>query len=511
MPTTRRIGLGAFGALGLTALFATPGFAEAAPAEGCDTRSGAGGQRVTLYIDQNTKQILAEPGANRVRLGEFEMVDPCADRAAAAGRGLTTEEPASLATAPAETLDKTRTTAKSSLGIDDRPATLVLTDESHSFEVGLSGRLHADYNYENPNDYVERDSGAEQNAATGTEIRRARIGVEGTFGDDLGFMLESDFADNEVGIKDAFLVYSGVDPLEFTLGQQKQAISMELQESSNDIMFTERSLVNSLTGPLFDRAIGANLKGSGHDWSAQIGAYGDTIEPNGDREQATEGYGASTRLTWAPINSEDYVIHLGSFAGLRESAEDNGVLDGSPRYSYETTHMSNARFLNTGTIENFDRVYMGGLEFAAMAGPYSIQSEYVVTQTDRSQGLSDLNYDAGYVQLGWTLTGESRVYRGSDGEFKGLRPDEPFDLKAGTYGAVELAGRFDYADLNDADVQGGEGTRATAALNWYLNRHVRLMADYSRVINTQASPLVTQNGGSVDGADIFTFRTQWAF
>ena len=58
---------------------------------------------------------------------------------------------------------------------------------------------------------------------------------------------------------------------------------------------------------------------------------------------------------------------------------------------------------------------------------------------------------------------------------------------------------------------GGEGTRATAALNWYLNRHVRLMADYSRVINTQASPLVTQDGGSVDGADIFTFRTQWAF
>ena len=66
---------------------------------------------------------------------------------------------------------------------------------------------------------AERDSGAERNAATGTEIRRARIGVEGTFGRNLGFMLEADFADNDVGVKDAFLVYSGIDPLEFTLGQ----------------------------------------------------------------------------------------------------------------------------------------------------------------------------------------------------------------------------------------------------------------------------------------------------
>lgn len=510
MPTTRRIGLGAFGALGLTALFATPGLAEAAPAEGCDTRSGAGGQRVTLYIDQNTKQILAEPGPNRVRLGEFEAVDDCANTSAAKTQTAEEDETVVAQMPPAEVRSKSRE-RPANAGIDDFPATVVLTDESHSFEVGLSGRLHADYNYENPNDYIDRATGEEQNAATGTEIRRARIGVEGMFAEDFTYMLEADFADNDVAIKDAFLVYEGIEPIDFTLGQQKQAISMELQESSNDIMFTERSLVNSLTGPLFDRAIGANLKGSGHDWSAQLGVYGDTIAPNGDNQQATEGYGASTRLTWAPINDEHHVIHLGGYAGLRESAEDNGVLDSQPRYSYETTHMSNARIFNTGTIENFDRVYMGGLEFAAMAGPYSLQSEYVITQTDRSQGLSDLNYDAGYVQLGWTLTGESRVYRGSDGEFKGLRPDEPFDLKAGTYGAVELAGRFDYADLNDAGVDGGDGTRATAALNWYLNRHVRLMADYSRVINTQASPLLTENGGSVDGADIFTFRTQWAF
>ena len=209
MPTTRRTGLWSASALGLTALLSMPPVAQAAaqPSDAeCASHSAAGGQRLTLYMDQATKQILAEPGPNRVRLGEFEAVDPCADQARAEFR--TTEEPSSLATVPVEAPPPRKTT-----GIDDKPATLMLTDESHSFEVGLSGRLHADYNYENPNDYVKRDSGAERNAATGTEIRRARIGVEGTFGRNLGFMLEADFADNDVGVKDAFLVYSGIDPL----------------------------------------------------------------------------------------------------------------------------------------------------------------------------------------------------------------------------------------------------------------------------------------------------------
>jgi len=172
--------------------------------------------------------------------------------------------------------------------------------------------------------------------------------------------------------------------------------------------------------------------------------------------------------------------------------------------------MANVRLTNTGTIADFDRAYMGGAEFAAMYGPVSFQSEYLHTKTERSNGRPDLNFDAGYLQMGWTLTGEPRRYKGSDGEFKGLRPDQPLDLDAGTWGAVELAGRLDYADLNDRDIRGGEETRATAVLNGYLNDHVRLMADYSPILDLDDSPVTNLSGGSVDGLNVFTFRTQWA-
>jgi phosphate-selective porin OprO/OprP len=85
--------------------------------------------------------------------------------------------------------------------------------------------------------------------------------MKGIVWGDYKYMIEADFADNDIAIKDAFLTYKGFDwnNLEITVGHQKQPISMELQESSNDIMFTERSTVNVLTAPAFDRAIGLHL------------------------------------------------------------------------------------------------------------------------------------------------------------------------------------------------------------------------------------------------------------
>jgi len=229
-------------------------------------------------------------------MGSFQAVDECAP---AQSQPQTQRVATDGSTQTLPTIEAAQSNRGPNAGVDDYPATLVLTDEKHSSEVGLSGRLHADYNYQD-DDFRDRATGDRLDAASGTEIRRARIGIEGRFGQNFTDMLESDFADNSVSVKDAFLVYSGIDPLDFTIGQQKQAISMELQESSNDIMFTERSLINSMTGPLFDRAIGANLKGSGDSGSAQLGVYGDTIESNGNSQLADEGYGVSSRLTWAP-------------------------------------------------------------------------------------------------------------------------------------------------------------------------------------------------------------------
>ena len=113
--------------------------------------------------------------------------------------------------------------------------------------------------------------------------------------------------------------------------------------------------------------------------------------------------------------------------------------------------------------------------------------------------------------MGWTLTGESRTYKGSDGEFKRLKPKNSFDLKKGKWGAWEVAGRFDQLDLQDKNVNGGEMKRMSLALNWYPNEDVRVMAGYTRAYDLSGGALRKTDGTFADDIDVYTLRTQWAF
>lgn len=345
-------------------------------------------------------------------------------------------------------------------------------------------------------------------AVDGTEIRRGRIALSGTVYKDFDYMIETDFGGDKVSAKDLLLVYHGFNaPIEFTVGHQKHAMSMEVQESSNDIMFTERSLVSALTIPYFDRAIGANLKGYGNNWNVQAGLYGDSMT-NGAKDK-DEGHGFGIRGTFAPINEKEQVLHLGANYGYRKVSEDNLANGKSTEFSYKTTNLSNLKLVDA-KFADMDNVNTAILELAAMNGPLSFQSELAHSIVERKTG-SDVGFDAFYAQVGWSLTGESRTYRGSDGEFKRLVPKNKFNLKNGTWGAWELAARYDQVDLEDENISGGEEKRLSLGLNWYLNEDVRVMADYSKAFDLDGGALKTASGSYADDIDVYTVRAQWAF
>jgi len=284
---------------------------------------------------------------------------------------------------------------------------------------------------------------------------------------------------------------------------------MELQESSNDIMFTERSLVNTITGHAFDRAIGLHGKAKGKNWSAQLGLYGESVGSS-DTGSGDEGWGMTSRVTYTPINLKDQVVHLGAYGGFREASSSNDILNGGKGtpLSYETTHMSDLK-LTSDTVPNADNLSIAGFEAAYMQGPFSVQGEYAYTWLTRDDGDTSLDFNTFYVQTGWTLTGESRSYKGSDGEFKRLKPAKNFSFNNdGGWGAVELAARYDQADMNSDQLDFGSEKAVTVALNWYLNENVRLMADYRRAFDVDARTGLT---GDVNEIDAFTLRTQWAF
>ena len=80
-----------------------------------------------------------------------------------------------------------------------------------------------------------------------TGFRRARIGAQGTIGDNVNWVTEFDFAGGDISFKD---VYGEVNLLPFVrrvrVGHMKEPFSLEGQASSNDLPFVERSPIMAL-------------------------------------------------------------------------------------------------------------------------------------------------------------------------------------------------------------------------------------------------------------------------
>ncbi len=100
-----------------------------------------------------------------------------------------------------------------------------------------------------------------------------------------------------------------------------------------------------------------------------------------------------------------------------------------------------------------------------------MQAEYAATKLDILRSRSN-NFDGYYIQANYTLTGEARPYDVSSGSFGIINPNEAFSLKNGTWGAFEIAARYNYIDLNSRTIKAGTMENYTVGLNWYLNNNI---------------------------------------
>lgn len=422
-------------------------------------------------------------------------------------KGVLTEEEGAL-------LSKNNTKEKKNqaiVKIDNKGLQVKSADDAFTMQIG--GRLHATLA-----DHSYGDLGSTADPVDGTQIRRARLSAKGKLYNKFGYMAEVDWGNDSTSIKDFFGTYEPNKNWEFTFGNQKHAFSQEIQESTNDIMFAERSFVSSLATPYFDRAIGVNLKAMGETWNVQGGFYGDGIRAHSaDTSSSTrnatlersEGKGFAIRGTWNPILEKDRMVMLGANYGYRKQSDLGKINNNSsPAFSYTTTNFSDLNVVNSGNVSGFNDFQMGILELSAMNGPFSFQSEYGKGAVNRDDGRADYDVSAYYAQVAWTLTGETREYKATDGEFKRLKPAKNFDPDKGTWGAWEVALRHDSIDLTDADINGGDAKRMTLNLNWYLNENLRMLAGYEKFYDL--NKIKETNGTNTDDIDVFQVRAQWA-
>lgn len=391
-----------------------------------------------------------------------------------------------------ETLEKED--AQAIVKLDKKGFNVTSADGDYAFKIG--SRLHAEASTH------QGDLPDGINPVNGTELRRARIEAKGTFAKNWSWEASIDFADDATSVKDFFLGYKMSNGTKIMFGHQKQPFDLSLEMSSNDIPFIERGVDTFLAAPFVNRAIGVRVEQSGANWYAAGGLFGESVEPTAVGD---EGWGLAGRFVYAPILEDDRVVHLGArLASRRTNSGSNSV-----RIRDETTHMSGLRIVNTGTIANVDQTNLYGVEAAFASGPFSVVGEFTSVSNDVA-GASDLDFSGWNIYTTWSLTGESRAaaYKMSSGEFKRLTPANEFSTQQGTWGAWEVALRYATIDLNDGVFVGGQEDVLTTGLNWYLNTNMRLMLEWTRILDTDGSSALRQ---AADGLNIFQFRTQYTF
>jgi phosphate-selective porin OprO/OprP len=360
---------------------------------------------------------------------------------------------------------------------------LVFKTRDGAFSTKIGARVMADAAwYDNDNDTM----------GDGTNIRRARMSIQGKMYSDWGYKFEYDFAgDHNKGIKDAFVSYNGLDAVSFKAGNMKDPFSLQDQMNANYNLFNERSLTDAFS---VVRHIGVMAFTDRKNWTAATGLFGEAVQTVGQTND--EGWGLATRVTLAPVNKKGALLHFAAAVSYRD-AGDAATL----RFKQQPeSTVAGINIVDTGSMTNVDDHIKYGLEFAMVSGPLSVQSEYVTTTVNR-QIAPDLNFDSWYLQTGYFLTGESRRY--SKGKFVKIVPNS--SVGEGGIGAWELGLRYSTIDLNDQGLSGGEADNFTLGVNWYATPAIKFSANYINVLDIKGGPAETVQ------PNIVQVRSQWAF
>lgn len=298
------------------------------------------------------------------------------------------------------------------------------------------------------------------------EVRRVRIGVEGSLGGGFGYKTELEFADNATELTDAIITYKDGGAT-FTVGQHNNFQGLEELTSSRFISFMERAAFTDAFG--FSRRIGVSGQYAVGDATIQAGIFTDNIDELSNDEN--NSYSLDGRIVFAPKMGNTQ-LHLGASAHYRDL---NDAADTVRYRQRPSVHFTDTRFINTGNIDATSETGFG-LEGAFIAGPFHAQAEGY-WQTVSRPGLDNPTFFGGAVEAGVYLTkGDTRGYKGN--KFDRNKPKNP--VGSGGMGAVQLNVRYDYLDLVDAGVAGGMQNAYATSLIWSPTANTRLTLNYTR-------------------------------
>ncbi|HEY8037168.1 MAG TPA: porin [Methylobacter sp.] len=502
-----------------------------------------------LYVDTKTKQIYAEPGPHRQLMGNFEKIESA---------------PAKVADKE-EKLDKAEIKAiREDLALKDNAikaleehakeatapgaAHVKLDDGIHfatndgNFTAGINGRLQVD-SQTNVNNTVPGFSGTPALPNTlndGMSLRRARLGIEGTFFKDTDYKFEYDFTRGNgttaAGVTDAFIRYNFSKPFSIKFGAFKEPFSLEEATSNRYITFIQRNqAVDTFVDDLntYKMGIGANY--SAERWQAgtslqtePVGANGASNSATGTNGNANRNNGAGStnwevngRVSGLPwMESKTKFLHVGtsgSYISVNNNYNSAGTFNnGGISFAHGlNNNVDRTSILNTGNLTSgnsrtgnqVDHFTRFGAESALVYGPFSVQGEYIATNISGRGYNNGETLDGYYGYMTYFLTGESRAYKSKTGAWDRLKPSRNFDMKGG-WGAWEVAAGYDAINLNSGAIKGGRASTAKFGVNWYPNSHVRVMANYIHALDINTSGVADARARAFNNVDLDIIETR---
>ncbi len=368
---------------------------------------------------------------------------------------------------------------------------VVSDDSAHRLE--LHALVHADARF-----FLAGDA---RNTFT---LRRVRPSLDGVVFRYYEFKVQSDLAGSKLQLLDAYANFHFIDALQLRAGKGKVPLGLERLQSPADITFAERAFPTLLVP---NRDIGVQLHGVAFkgalEWAAGVyngvpnGQSGD-----GDENDAKDVVGRAFVLPFAATGVEALE---GLGAGVAASyGKESGALAPYKTSGQETFFAYEDIAVASG--ERSVVVPQGYYYF----GPLGLMFEYAWV---RERAENDVGASNKLTHRAWQAAGS--IVIGGKPTYKGVKVKAPLDPERGTFGALELAGRYSEIHL-DPDAFGlgladparsARSARAWAVgLTWHFAAKLRGLANYERTTFDGGT-----SGGDREPESLLISRVQVAF
>jgi phosphate-selective porin OprO/OprP len=324
--------------------------------------------------------------------------------------------------------------------------TIASGDGAFSANIHAVMQLDAAWYYQDKGLPAVLGNGRDLNS--GTNFRRARLGVDGKLYKNFDYSVLLDFGgagtDGAGTLQELWLQYNYA-PFKVKVGAFAPNLGLEDAASTNGSLFAERpsgsELARGLAGA--DKRIAVQAQALGERWLVS-GAI--TGAKAGDGQTFDEQLGYVGRVAFVPLKGYDWLVHVGANAS---KVAHPGPDHGRRRLCRHRQRPSRtARRRHAADHHRRDRrpgARHFGFELAAQKKNFLIQGEYfdiASTAATRAAGVTDPKFKAWYVEGSWVLTGEARKYNPSNFVFdapadrQALRPEEGPVGRLGTGGAL---------------------------------------------------------------------------